>query len=112
MEQLTKQCSSCLITKPIKDFGKNKLSKSGVQYYCKSCGQNYSKNFRKKHTNKKKTDTKNWYIKNPNYNKQYYICNKEKCQLANKVWRKNNRKLRRFLYVYFKQCNGKFGWRR
>lgn len=61
----TKQCSKCLMIKPISDFSKSKTSRLGVRGDCKIC---------QKHTNLKWLET-----------------NRKKANEAVKTWRENNK---------------------
>ena len=48
----TKTCIKCKEKKSIKEFGRNKSSKDGLNYYCKQCANKYSKEYRIKNLNK------------------------------------------------------------
>jgi len=45
---INKGCNKCGKSKPLTDYHKNKQTKDGLQYYCKSCMNKTSKEFRVK----------------------------------------------------------------
>ena len=71
-----KACTNCREQKPLKDFRKQRSTKDGLKYYCKSCDDRTAKKYYEK--NKKKIITKvtEWQRDNPdkvkNYKKSYY----------------------------------------
>lgn len=71
-----KKCTSCQQMKPSTDFVKHYWNSDGLGSSCFSCRQNYSKK---------------WQQQNPDYGKQYYINNKEICDLKWKEYYKINR---------------------
>lgn len=60
---ITKMCSRCKQEKSIDEFYTNQYSKDGFCYNCKSCAKQYSKQY---------------VIKKPNYQKQYFLKNNNK----------------------------------
>jgi hypothetical protein len=73
-----KVCSSCLIKKKIEEFGKNKSQRDGLNYYCKKCVCEKSK----QNTSKYKEYQKQWREKNKEsvkeYQKKYKRDNRDK----------------------------------
>lgn len=49
-----KHCNKCDIDKPIEEFGKNKRSSDGLQYYCKECCRIAAKRYRQRPEVKKR----------------------------------------------------------
>ena len=43
---MTKYCSRCDTDKPVSEFSKNKNTKDGLAYYCKTCYSKYNKHRR------------------------------------------------------------------
>lgn len=75
-EQNEKVCSKCNVKKCIDEFPKNKKSRGGYTNTCKLC--------RKNQHNK-------WVIKNPDYNKNYLLTNKNKRKEISKRYYEKNR---------------------
>lgn len=71
-----KKCTNCQQIKPANDFVKHYWNSDGLSSSCFSCRQNYNKK---------------WQQQNPNYGKQYYINNKEICDLKWKEYYKINK---------------------
>jgi len=63
MESHSKVCTKCKEEKPLVAFGNSRASKDGLQYQCKACKNQYSKQY---------------YQENREYYKQYYQENREK----------------------------------
>jgi aspartyl-tRNA synthetase len=75
-------CYKCKIEKPISEFHKNKYESFGHKYLCKDCCKKYKEEYNKK---------------NKDYNKLYYLKNKERINLHNKNWNHDNiDKLRKY----------------
>lgn len=78
-----KICSKCKINKEFKDFVKNKNAKDGLFSYCKSCNNEYYRNYNQKpevkkkivQRDKKRYSTIEYKNFNKNYNKQRRIIN-------------------------------------
>lgn len=87
-----KICCKCHQEKPIGEFYKDKYSKDGFRYECKSCcklyNEPYKKQYRSKNIEKIKQQKRKHYIKNEDkislYHKQWYIKNKERILLKRK----------------------------
>lgn len=71
-----KKCTNCQQIKPANDFVKHYWNSDGLGSNCSDCRQNYNKK---------------WQQQNPDYGKQYYINNKEICDLKWKEYYKINR---------------------
>lgn len=70
-----KKCNKCNIEKPLTKFYKNKNSKDGVAYKCKSCSKSMMKDYWEDNPNY----MKEWRNKNTTHVKEYY-----------KSWRNQN----------------------
>ena len=71
----TKICSKCKIEKEVCEFGVQNSNKDKLKSSCKECRKIEGKIYRKLNSEKRKETIKNWYNKNPNYNKEYYLNN-------------------------------------
>lgn len=86
-----KVCSKCKIEKHFEDFYKDKSTKDGFRYSCKSCDKQHyenNKEYRKKYREKNKEHRKE-------YSKQYYKNNKEELKDKSKQWIENNKEYRK-----------------
>ena len=75
-----KTCTKCGETKPLTEFGKQKATKDGYAYKCKSCMNEYSRH---------------WREENRERIKQYRQENKEAIAERNKRWREENKETAR-----------------
>jgi len=75
----TKVCNSCLLSKNIIEYNKDKSRKDGLQPLCKTCNQNYKKKY---YQNKKNEIL--------DKSKIYYDKNKENIIKRVKVWSEKN----------------------
>jgi hypothetical protein len=75
-----KQCRKCGKYKSVKDFHKAKNNKGGLSYICKECSKEYDKNYYLK--NKEKHNK---------YSKNYYITHKERYAQLAKIWYNKNK---------------------
>jgi hypothetical protein len=84
----TKKCSCCKTEKQLTDFHKNKTQKDGYKNQCKICVKIY------KNTNRINEYNKNYFIENKETlltkNKEYYNKNKKEILQNNKRWREEN----------------------
>jgi hypothetical protein len=102
----TKICSKCKEEKEVCEFGVNNSSKDNLRSSCKQCRKIEGKVYRKNNIEKRKITIKNWYNKNPNYNKEYhlknfedlnrktkerYLLNAEKYRETSKKWSERNK---------------------
>jgi hypothetical protein len=79
------------------EFGSHNSTKDKLRTSCKQCRKIEGKIYRKMNIEKRKETLKNWYDKNPNYNKKYYLNNFEYLNKKNKEWyRLNTEKHREF----------------
>lgn len=74
-----KECNKCLEHKPFSEFHKNKNTKDGTAYHCKSCVKTYVSNWQKENPDKTRRKSNTWR-------------NKNRARLNNtqSLWRKNN----------------------
>jgi hypothetical protein len=86
-----KICNKCKIEKDVCDFGIHNSTKDKLRKTCKECRKIEGKIYRETNTEKRRETIKSWYHKNPDYNKSYYIDNKEKVNLSNKSWYESNK---------------------
>jgi 5-methylcytosine-specific restriction endonuclease McrA len=96
-----KTCTKCNLEKTLDCFGKDKFRKDGYVSHCKSCRNEYSKEYHKENA-EKIHDRKNNYYRTElgqNYRKQYskerYEKYKEDSLLKNKIWREENKEYRK-----------------
>lgn len=85
-----KECIKCKITKEYTFFYKDKKSKDGYKYKCKSCVKEYRLIYNKLNQNKFKEYNYNNREKISNQKKIYYVTNKEKFIPLQKEWKINN----------------------
>jgi len=101
----TKVCSKCEEEKDLSEFYKQKKKKDGLRSQCKTCMNDFNKEYGKlnkekvneikyKYTvnNREKTNQskKNWFLNNPEYREQYYIDNKDYILGKSKNFYKDN----------------------
>ena len=60
-----KKCNSCKTEKELSEFYKNKSSKDGLQYKCKTCAKQYHKQYHADNTDYFKQYNKQWCADNP-----------------------------------------------
>ena len=82
----TKICSKCKKEKDVCEFGLQSSNKDNLKSSCKECRKIEGKIYRKLNSEKRKETIKNWYNKNPNYNKEYYSSNFVEINKKNKEW--------------------------
>ena len=93
---MKKRCSKCGIEKDLAlgDFAKRKSSKDGYDSHCKDCRKEYDAKRYPSIREDMLVHKKEYYSDNCEYLKNYYLDyyakNKEKCNNAEKEWRKNN----------------------
>ena len=113
---MSKTCSKCGATKDIAEFGKYARSKDGHKSACKEClreqGRIYARNRRLVDSDllnaRNKESRKKRLLKNPGYEREYYLKNhdrqiesarkfyrnhRDECLTRQKEWRKNNREI-------------------
>ena len=104
-----KTCNICNLNKELEEFSKRKVSKDGFRNSCKLCIKNQKSNYYfnnidnlKKLNKKWRTENKEnlkiidekFYLKNPNYKKDYYIENRNHINDRNKKRRENDSSFR------------------
>jgi len=79
----SKKCTKCLTEKPLCEFNKQKNTKDGLRYYCKSCFTNDKLNWRRRNKDKvSKNNRKQNYGHCVNYEEtetRYLVTNKCEC---------------------------------
>jgi hypothetical protein len=90
-----KICSKCKEEKELCDFGVCNSNKDGLKSTCKVCRKIEGKIYRENNAGKREETIKNWYNKNPEYNRNYYINNTELINKQNKKWYENNKEKHR-----------------
>lgn len=97
MEEKTKTCSRCKISKEYKDFNKNALGRDGLRPYCKLCRKSDNK---KQYDNRNKEEVKN-------YNSKYREKNKQSISKYLEIYRQDNKEelsiKRKLTYVQNKE---------
>lgn len=86
-----KICNKCKIEKDVCEFGIHNSTKDRLRSSCKECRKDEGKLYREQNKEKRRLSVKNWKDQNLNYNKNYYIKNKEKINLINKNWYESNK---------------------
>lgn len=89
---MEKKCSKCLVLKPYSSFGKNKTTKDGFSYECKSCGYIRYKKYKEK------------ILNGDNF------VNEKKCKCCNQIKNRNEFTIntgKDGLFPYCKECNRK-----
>ena len=98
-----KTCTKCKAEKELGEFSKDKTTKDGYKYICKSCYSKYRKE------NKTKINEQNaiYILNNPEKRKEtlkkYYIKNKEEILQYKKQWHLDNPEYRKKYYIYNKE---------
>lgn len=87
-----KKCPRCLIEKQLEEFSNNKNRKDGKSFFCRQCSKEYKE---LKISKQQQTQyNKNYYLKNKEeiikQKRQYQEQNKEKIKEWNKSWKKKN----------------------
>ena len=94
-----KKCNKCEEIKPINDFYKNKKSPDGLQYMCKECKKEYSRQHQIVNKEQCIEACRRWKSNNREkcieYDRRYRLSNKEKCMEATRRWRLANPEQRR-----------------
>lgn len=100
-----KCCPKCSILKPVSDFGKNKCTADGLQYYCKDCASVYRKQnrqrlneyfaiYRREHSDRRVSYNRGWVARNKGkaveYQREYRRRNRPKMNEHNRRWQKAN----------------------
>lgn len=90
-----KYCKKCDNTKPKSDFGKNKNTKDGLQFYCKDCCKATTKRYREANKEKYYASAKRWAKENPERVKKSkrkrYLARREEILEEKKKYYKDNR---------------------
>ena len=84
---MVKTCSKCKVKKPVSEFNKDKKTKDGLSYECKSCEREY------RQANKERMKE---------YKKEYYQANKKNIKESVKEYRQANKE---YYNEYYKEYN-------
>ena len=101
----TKICNKCKEEKKICEFGIHNSTKDRLRTSCKECRKIDGKIYRENNVKKRKETLQNWYNKNPNYNKEYYLNNFEYLNKKNKEWYTLNTERHRETSKKWSECN-------
>jgi len=101
----TKICSKCKEEKEVCEFGIHNSTKDRLRTSCKECRKIDGKIYRENNVKKRKETLQNWYNKNPNYNKEYYLNNFEYLNKKNKQWYNLNTERHRETSKKWSECN-------
>jgi len=85
-----KTCTKCKIEKDFTKFSKQKKTKDGLTYTCKSC----SKEYRENNKERRNAQSKEYRENNKERSKEYYLANKERIKEQRKEYYKNNKERR------------------
>lgn len=96
MEQsIMKKCKKCKVDKELENFSKHKLSKDGLQPYCKDCNREYKKQYAIDNRIKINESAKSYRLKNKQHVakniKRYQQKNKKEIYEKTLIWRENNK---------------------
>jgi hypothetical protein len=101
----TKICGKCKEEKEVCEFGIHNSTKDRLRTSCKECRKIDGKIYRENNVKKRKETLQNWYNKNPNYNKEYYLNNFEYLNKKNKEWYNLNTERHRETSKKWSECN-------
>ena len=91
-----KKCARCHETKDLIDFRVDKNTQDGITSYCKTCKQQYGREWSKKNQKKKRELGREWRKKNQKkileYGRKWYKKNQKKLQELGRKWYKKNQK--------------------
>ena len=98
----TKKCSKCGEERDIKNFGKYKKSKDGLQPWCKGCKKQYYENNKDKYKENHKQYYENNKDKIKEYKKEYKEKNKDKIKQHRNSYMlySSNTKIRQYIELY------------
>jgi 5-methylcytosine-specific restriction endonuclease McrA len=88
--QKYKRCSKCGQQKSHDQFFKFARAKDGLAAWCKKCQKDYLAVYRSLNKDKIKSYKSNFVSNNPDYQKNYYIANKQRINKQNIEWAKAN----------------------
>jgi hypothetical protein len=90
-----KTCPKCGEEKPKEEFYKDKRTKDGCHYCCKSCVREHHRKWASEHKGERKEYNRKWHIENRESvrekNREWQNNNRNKVRAANKKWAENNR---------------------
>lgn len=86
-----KICKKCKEEKEPCEFGVHNSTKDKLRTICSECRKIEGKIYRQQNSEARKLTLKNWYSKNPHYNRNYYLNNTESINKQNKEWYENNK---------------------
>lgn len=90
-----KHCKKCGCSKPLLDFGKNKNTKDGLQFYCKICCKATTKRYREANKEKYYASAKRWAKENPGRVREgkraRYLARRDEILESKKDYYKENR---------------------
>ncbi len=93
MEEQT--CSCCQATKQISEFYRDKQSKSGFSYHCKTCVKSRAKEHHVKNKERHNERDRKWHHSNKakanSYSRAYQKLHKEELSVRQKAWREANK---------------------
>jgi hypothetical protein len=90
-----KICNKCGKEKEICQFGIHNSTRDKLRKTCKECRKIEGLIYREQNSEIRKLTVRNWYSKNPGYNKNYYFNNIESINKQNKDWYENNKEKHR-----------------
>lgn len=92
-----KKCTKCKHTKNISEFARDSTKQDGHYSSCKSCNEQYVKEYRQKNPDKVSSAKRNAYLKRKdyyeNYKSDWYKDNFDKISKKAKKYREDNRDL-------------------
>lgn len=95
---MIKQCTICMLEKDISEFNKHPSCKYGVNSVCKICGNLKASLYRKNNLEKRKE-----------YQRNYYLTNKEKCNNSSQKWiEENHSHWKEHQKIYSKTLKGSY----
>lgn len=77
MPEESKPCSACKEVKPLNEFYKNRSKSDGLHKQCKACMKLSNSEYDKRNPEAVKERKSRFYAKNPDYNRDYYLNNRD-----------------------------------
>lgn len=87
-----KRCNKCGETYPLTNeyWNRNKTKRDGFADWCKQCSNQYNKKYKIENPQKAYKSVRDWQLKNPHYNKNYYQNNLDNAKKYARQYRENH----------------------
>ena len=87
---ISRICTACKLEKLFAAFSKTKKGKYGLQAICKECDHLKWLKYSKANPEKLKVARLKWRTENPDYNKNWRLCNAVQDKITRQTWRDNH----------------------